>query len=51
MYDITNRDSFENLPKWMANIKEFSNEKVVHKILIANKCDLEEKRVVTKEEG
>jgi len=50
MYDITNRDSFERLPKWV----KFINEQAfnVPVILIGNKIDDEsENRIVRKEEG
>ena len=49
MYDITNKESFNNLDIWMEAIKENSNESPV--ILIGNKIDLESERVVTKTKG
>lgn len=50
MYDITNKESFEEINNWMKSIIELKriNFPVV---LIGNKSDLEEKREVTKEEG
>ncbi|KAJ5077386.1 ras-related protein rab-13 [Anaeramoeba ignava] len=51
VYDITNEESFENIEEnWMTSIKENANENV-KTILIGNKCDLEEKREISKEEG
>jgi Ras-related protein Rab-11A len=43
IYDVTNRDSFENLSDWLDKVREFSDEHV--KIaLIGNKKDLVEDR-------
>ena len=50
VYDVTNEKSFHNISKWMRKIEENANEDV-EKILVANKCDLEEKRKVTRERG
>ena len=50
VYDITDRESFNNLNSWLIEIEKSAN-KNVYKILIANKCDLEEKRAVTYQEG
>ena len=50
VYDITDRDSFENLNSWLIEIEKNAN-KNVYKLLIGNKCDLEDKRQVTYQEG
>ena len=50
VYDITERESFENLNSWLIEIEKNAN-KNVYKLLIGNKCDLEEKRKVTYQEG
>ena len=50
VYDITDRESFNNLNSWLIEIEKSAN-KNVYKILIGNKCDLEEKRAVTYQEG
>ena len=50
VYDITNEKSFENIVKWLRNIDEHANEDV-EKMILGNKCDMTEKRVVTKERG
>ena len=50
VYDITNKESFEHLNSWLIEIEKNGN-KIVYKLLIGNKSDLEEKRVITKEEG
>lgn len=50
MYDITNEDSFAAVQDWCTQIKTYSwdNAQVV---LVGNKCDLEDERVVSMERG
>ena len=43
VYDITERESFDNLTSWLIEIEKNAN-KNVYKLLIGNKCDLEDKR-------
>lgn len=50
VYDITERQSFENLRKWVTELKNQCEPSVVM-ILIGNKCDLVEKREVKTEEA
>ncbi|XP_067840530.1 ras-related protein Rab-10 isoform X2 [Heptranchias perlo] len=50
VYDITNAKSFENISKWLRNIDEHANEDV-ERMLLGNKCDMEDKRVVQKSKG
>lgn len=50
VYDITNEKSFENIKNWIRNIEENASADV-EKMLLGNKCELEEKRQVTKERG
>ena len=50
LYDITTQSSFDNVSKWIKQIKEDASEKVVI-ILIGNKIDLEHKRAIPTEEG
>ena len=50
VYDITDRDSFENLNSWLIEIEKNAN-KNIYKLLIGNKSDLEDKRKVTYQEG
>ncbi len=50
LYDITNRDSFKDLESWLIEIEKNSDENVL-KILIGNKNDLEEERVISYDEG
>ena len=50
IYDVTSKKSFENIRKWLNNIKEEASSKIVIR-LVGNKIDCEEERKVTKEEG
>ena len=50
VYDITERESFDNLTSWLIEIEKNAN-KNVYKLLIGNKYDLEDKRKVTYQEG
>jgi Ras-related protein Rab-8A len=49
-YDVTDENSFQNIRNWMKNIEEYAAENV-NKILIGNKCDLVEKKVVDTQKG
>ena len=50
MYDLTNRDSFENLNGWLNLVTQNVSNKII--MLVGNKLDLaEEKRIVTETEG
>lgn len=48
VYDITSDTSFRNITKWFRRIEENANEDV-QRLIIGNKCDLESKREVSKE--
>jgi len=50
VYDITRRETFEHLTMWLEDCRKYSNQNIVI-MLIGNKCDLENKRAVSKEEG
>ena len=50
VYDVTDRETFENVRQWMHEIDRFANDNVC-KVLVGNKCDLDDKRKVSKEEG
>jgi len=52
-YDITNRISFENVNKWMddvRNVRDARGSDVIM-VLVGNKIDLEQNRLVSYEEG
>ena len=50
IYDITNRNTFDNVKKWVNSIKEEVTSKVVI-VLVGNKIDLDKKRQVQTDEG
>lgn len=50
VYDVTDERSFNNIQTWFQNVEQHATEGV-NKILIGNKCDWEEKRVVSTERG
>jgi small GTP-binding protein len=49
VYQITNRESFQNINNWIETCKSAQGEVLM--VLIGNKCDLEKERKVSKEEG
>ena len=49
VFDLTNKKSFLNVVNWLKDIKE--NFKSPSLILLGNKCDLTEKRTVSKKEA
>ena len=49
VYDISEKQSFQNIENWMDSIRENSNESPI--ILIGNKSDLNDERQVSIEEG
>lgn len=50
VYDVTRRETFSHLQTWLEDAKTNSNTAITI-MLIGNKCDLENKRQVSKEEG
>jgi small GTP-binding protein len=51
VYDITNRNSFLNIEKWLIDLHNYSKNDNLLKIVIGNKIDLDKKREVLYEEG
>ncbi len=50
VFDVTNRKSFDNINKWVLDIKSTNdNDPLI--MLVGNKCDLEDIRVVSNEEA
>jgi small GTP-binding protein len=49
VYDVTNRESFDNLPTWSRQVDRHAGEAL--KIVIGNKIDLKNERVVNDKEG
>lgn len=50
VYDVTDSNSYEHVSSWMLQIKQYADLKVV-KVLVGNKCDLEQRRAVKFEDG
>jgi len=50
VYDITNEKSFENIKNWMRNIEEHSSSDV-QRMIVANKCDMDDRRQVSRDRG
>lgn len=50
VYDITRRETFDNLKKWLHELREFGNCDMVI-ILVGNKSDLVESREIEVEDG
>ena len=50
LYDVTDKDSFKNLSNWLIEIEKNSSKNVI-KVLIGNKSDLEDKRVISQSQG
>ena len=50
VYDITRKGSFESVEKWVSDLTAAADKKLTV-VVIGNKCDLEDQRQVTKEEG
>ena len=50
VYDITNRDSFNNIGTWLEECKN-NGPSTISLVLVGNKTDLEDKRQITYEEG
>ena len=50
VYDVTDRRSFESIRNWIGQIQQYANRHV-NKILVGNKCDMLDEKVVSTEEG
>jgi Ras-related protein Rab-8A len=50
VYDTTNEKSFENIKNWIRNIEEHASTDV-EKMVLGNKCDISDRRQVSKERG
>jgi Ras-related protein Rab-10 len=50
VYDITSAKTFDNITKWLRNIDEHANEDV-EKMILGNKCDMADKRQVSRQKG
>ena len=50
VYDITRKNSFESVEKWVSDVTAVADKKITI-VLIGNKSDLEDQRQVTKEQA
>ena len=50
LYDVTDKESFKNISNWLIEIEKNASKNIL-RILIGNKCDLEDKRVITRAQG
>ena len=50
VYDITRKGSFESIEKWVNDLTSTADKKLTI-VVIGNKCDLEDQRQITKEQG
>ena len=50
IYDVTNKKSFENVEKWLKELRMYCNEEIMV-MLVGNKSDLFNLRSVSTEEG
>ena len=50
VYDITRKNSFDSIDKWISDVTAVADKKISI-VLIGNKNDLEDQRQVTKEQG
>ena len=50
VYEISNKKSFENISSWIEECKNTAPKSILM-VLVGNKCDLEDNREVTEEEG
>ncbi|CAM6001740.1 unnamed protein product [Sphagnum balticum] len=50
VYDVTNPQSFQNLQRWVDEIRNNGNERI-RIVIVANKVDLVDRRVVKREDG
>jgi len=51
VFDLTRRESFENVKSWYKEISELIKEKNIPIVIIGNKSDLTEQRLISTEEG
>jgi small GTP-binding protein len=50
VYDITKKESFEHIQTWLKDCQELTPKSVIM-VLVGNKIDLEDQRVISKEQG
>ena len=51
VFDLTNKESFDSINKWIKDINDNVDSKKIKRVLVGNKIDLTDLRVITKEEA
>lgn len=51
VFDLTNRESFENVKEWYGELENFIGGREIPIIIIGNKIDLEDQRVIDYQDG
>jgi len=51
VYDVSDRKSFERIEYWLKELNNNNKIDSIYSIIVANKIDLEDKRIITREEG
>eukprot|EP00485_Elphidium_margaritaceum_P023891 CAMPEP_0202712836 /NCGR_PEP_ID=MMETSP1385-20130828/46410_1 /ASSEMBLY_ACC=CAM_ASM_000861 /TAXON_ID=933848 /ORGANISM="Elphidium margaritaceum" /LENGTH=214 /DNA_ID=CAMNT_0049372999 /DNA_START=66 /DNA_END=710 /DNA_ORIENTATION=+ len=46
VYDVTDKESFDNIGQWIVEVKRFASDDV-SVLIVGNKCDLDQKRTVS----
>lgn len=50
VYDVTSRSSFDHVERWLQELRQQADSNIVV-MLVGNKCDLEEQRVIGQDEA
>lgn len=50
VYDVTDRESFRAVDNWLSEVDKFASESAI-RIIVGNKCDVDDKRKVAFDEG
>ncbi|GAU99541.1 hypothetical protein RvY_10529-2 [Ramazzottius varieornatus] len=51
VYDVTSRPSFQKLEMWLGEVDSYANRPGMVKMLVGNKTDNKQERVVTRDDG
>ncbi|TFF90576.1 MAG: GTP-binding protein [Promethearchaeota archaeon] len=51
VFDVTNRESFENIQTWYDEVNQFLDLKKLPIVIVGNKVDLENQRIIEYQEG
>jgi Ras-related protein Rab-18 len=51
VYDVTRPETFKNVTEWLKEVDTYSTQENAVKMLVANKIDQEQSRVISKEQG